>query len=138
MAGPFQPLGMGAQAPAGAFNPAPWTQPGHESSGSYAFGNAQAAPAPGALPGLMPPGGLDSGFSRLPFNQDAGNAQLLQQPIAQPYPVGGVIAPAAGTDVAPARKKGSRASLVIVCFLVLILAAAVTFSVLRFRPQLGF
>ena len=49
-----------------------------------------------------------------------------------------VVGPGIHRDPSPARRKGrSRKGLVLVCFLVLILAAAVTFSVLRFAPQLG-
>jgi len=44
-----------------------------------------------------------------------------------------------GASATPAvgKRKRSKKGLFIVCFLVLILSAAVTFSVLRFAPQLG-
>ncbi|NUP12469.1 MAG: hypothetical protein HOW73_41015 [Polyangiaceae bacterium] len=149
-AGPFQPLGQAAQSP--AFNAAPWTnQGGHEVSGSYAFGASAQAPQGsfggmggpqqgamgGALPGFpSPQAGLESGAHLRPdmgFPPGGGLEGAPQGAIAMPgYPLG------AAPGAMPAPKKRSRASLVIVCFLVLILAAAVTFSVLRFRAQLGF
>lgn len=38
----------------------------------------------------------------------------------------------------PTKRRGSGAGLFVVCLLVLVLAAALTFLALKFRPQLGF
>lgn len=129
--GPFAPLGGG-----GGFAPAPWAQQGNEVSGSFALGQGPSTPQPaqpfqpapfgppaGGLPGLAPPA-----FGQAPAFGAPGAAA------APAYPVGGA---AAAIEPASAPRR-SKKGLFVVCFLVLILAAAVTFSVLRFRPQLGF
>lgn len=137
--GPFQPLGAG---PSGAMNAAPWTQQGQEISGSFAFGqqqHGQPFASHGGQPGAY--GGLPGGtfgqagptFGQPPYTDPS---QMSGVPAGLPsYPLGTNVNPGA---IGQPSKGGSRASLVIVCFLVLILAAAVTFTVLRFRPQLGF
>ncbi|MBK6519597.1 MAG: hypothetical protein IPG04_37050 [Polyangiaceae bacterium] len=144
-AGPFQPLGG---ASAGGFNnPAPWMQQGQEVSGSFAFQppGAQTVAFPPGAPGGPPMHGPSGGVPPIaeaqplaPFGPPDGGAsahQQQQQQGAQGYPLGASL----GAEAAPApRRKRSKAGLIVICFLVLILAAAVTFSVLRFRPQLGF
>lgn len=143
--GPFQPMGG---AGGGFNNPAPWMQQGQEVSGSFAFQpppTAQTVAFPPGSPGGPPLPGLNSpGIAEAqplaPFGppEQAPAAPAGSPGAASPgYPVGASLADASAA-AAPPRRKRSKAGLIIICFLMLILAAAVTFSILRFRPQLGF
>ena len=109
VAGPFQPLGLGgAQAP---FTPAG----GSALQGGPMLGDPQYGgyPDPNQA-GLMAPASADA-----PMGYPVGQAASQPLPALEP-------------------KKGSKVGLVIVCLLVLVLAATVTFVALRFRAQLGF
>jgi hypothetical protein len=93
-----------------------------------------------------PQGGLPAAG---PFGPDAGQQQfppipreLLDPSAAAPappvaYPAGPVAGPA-NAAVAPSAGGSSKLMLAVVCLLVLVLAAAVTFLALKFRAQIGF
>jgi hypothetical protein len=115
VSGPFQPLG----AQPGPFAP-------------------QQQQAPGGPFGPQPfmPGGHPSD----PMIQPGMDVmQQQQQPMPEmsgpvAYPVGAGIAAADSSS----KRKGSKVGLLVVCFLVLVLAAALTFIFLRYRHTLTF
>ncbi|HTJ81062.1 MAG TPA: hypothetical protein VL400_05040 [Polyangiaceae bacterium] len=114
VAGPFQPLGLGGGP---SFTPA-GGNPQLMGSGSPSdpFGQGALAPDP-----MLQQQGL------------AGAAPGSEAPMG--YPVGqAATQPQTQVEVKPSSKLG----LFIVCFLVLVLAATVTFVALRFRAQIGF
>lgn len=89
-----------------------------------------------------PQGGLPAAG---PFGPDAGQPQfpsipreLLDPSAATPaYPPGPVASPV-NAAVVPSAGGSSKLMLAVVCLLVLVLAAAVTFLALKFRAQIGF
>lgn len=123
-AGPFQPLGIGANMQGanmqGPFSPSPGSPGGGgpftPSHGNPVFDQSLPTFDPGPNNQVGPSGG--------------------SQAINSGGPSSGAVAPSG--DAAPAPKKRSSVGLLVVCFLVLILAAASTFLALKFRAQLGF
>ncbi len=109
--GPFAPQPIGKPTPAAPF--APLTPP-------------PGAAAAGA-PGLGPEAGIQPAQALGPSPAGPASAPFGGYPLGS----GASATPAVG------KRKRSKKGLFIVCFLVLILSAAVTFSVLRFAPQLG-
>ncbi len=111
VAGPFQPLGLGG----GQQQQQPFTP----SSGMPNSGGGQSDPfGPGAFP-----------------DPSYGQAPNLEPSPPGGYPVGQAASqPQPHVEV----KKSSKVGLFIVCLLVLVLAATLTFVALRFRAQLGF
>lgn len=164
--GPFQPIGQfgGPHTGSGSFANAPWAQQGHETSGSFALGPNPGAPQNPGYGGQAGPFAPQQGLSNqmgmqpqnpmgLPNNAAAqmgmsnmgsgpsGSFPAMGQPNVGAMAVAGGPAMAYPTGaVGPIStgKRRSKTSLFVICFLVMVLAAAVTFSVLRFRPQLGF
>lgn len=109
-AGPFQPLG---NAPAGPFAP------------------MQNAPGGG---GPFTPSGGQPAFDQSLPTFDPGPAGMPQNQALPPGAAPMMEAAASG----PQPKKRSLVGLLVVCVLVLILAAASTFLALKFRAQIGF
>lgn len=85
-----------------------------------------------------------AGQMGLPNNMGSGPSgsfAAMQQPNMGAMAVAGapgMAYPTGAVGPVSSGKRRSKTSLFVICFLVMILAAAVTFSVLRFRPQLGF
>lgn len=141
--------------PAPGPSPDPWAE---AASRSPAMDPGARSPlpdyAPNAAPGPFVPGPFQPmgagaaagvqpfGVGDVPLASAAGPGAPLgvDQPFG-PAPAGGYplgnMTPGAEV-VAPERKKGSKLGLFIVCLLVLILAAAVTFIFLRYRHTLTF
>ncbi len=123
VAGPFQPLSAAGQGPSyGAPQQGPFTPVGLHGGGPS---------DPGVQPFLE---GLAAG------PQDASHPGAYPgEPLAQPggYPVGAGMGGYPDAQP-PSKKKGSKLGLFIVCLLVLILAAALTFIFLRYRHMLDF
>lgn len=109
--GPFAPMTSGPFAPVGP--------------GGYQPTTGQGAEPPVGLPPQMPIGPS-------PENLPAGDPRADAPPPGG-YPLGSGVA-----SVAQPPKKSSRLGLFIVCVLVLILAAALTFIFLRYRHLLTF
>ncbi len=111
--GPFQPT-------SGPFQPVGFPPPG---------------PGPDPIPGGFD---LHAGIGPAPGPM---GGQMLDAPSMDAPPPGMELAPG-GYPAAPPppvkAKGGSKAGLIIVCLLVLVLAAALTFLALKFRTQLGF
>jgi hypothetical protein len=117
--------GMAPGQPAGAsFRDAPspiqgFGSAGH-SGGAGGFGGGFGT-GPDPLGSGSMGGGGDFGFGAAPATPGG-------------YPLGNAFGGAQPQSV----KRGSKAGLLIVCFLVLILAASLTFIALRYRANIGF
>jgi len=166
--GPAGPMGQGphgqgamAQGPLGPMGGSPMQPGSHggQNQGGPPPGFPQGGgfePSGGGFPGPFQPTsggpfqpvGMQGGYpgqALFELGPGYGGGQMMDAPSMDAPPMGfdqvdqGVGGyPRAPGPQAPARRGGSRAGLFVVCLLVLVLAAALTFLALKFRPQLGF
>lgn len=124
------------QGPSLHADPNPSPPQGHLSSALAGGMNHGASPSPllgGSLPGMTPPGAFPpppGGYAPALAAQGMLSNSLPTDLSPTGYPLGASL-----SEAAPRKK--SSIGLIIVCLLVLVLAAAVTFLALKYRAKLG-